>query len=117
MLSQPIATASQRERYEAYRSPRIEDCPPAARLHRQGGDAEDRDYAGRVLGRTCRYRQGPRTEEPRTVEGARYPASQDRRLASRQQGQEVRRQRLYRLPEGDRLSATRAGNAQGRDRQ
>ena len=47
-------------------------------------------------------------EEPRAAGGARHAAGQDRRLAPRQQGQGVRPQRLYRVPEGDRLSACRS---------
>ena len=45
------------------------------------------------------------------------PAGEDRRLASRPQGQAVRHERLYRVPQGDRLSPARTGDAQGRDSQ
>ena len=56
-------------------------------------------------------------EKPRAARLPRRAAGQDRRLASRQQGQAVRHERLYGVPQGDRLSAAGAGDAQGRDRQ
>ena len=56
-------------------------------------------------------------EESRTARGARHAAGEDRRLAPRPQGQAVRHERLYGLPQGDRLSAAGAGDPEGRDRQ
>src|ERR1700726_3563935 len=102
--------------HESHRSPWIEDRPGPVRFHRQGGDAQDRDRPRRVLGRACRHPARFGAEEPRAARLSRHPAGQDRRLASCPQGQAVRHERLYRVPQGDRLSLARTRDQDGRDR-
>ncbi len=114
-LSTPISI--EKARHETCRCPRIEDRPCPVRFHRQGGGPQDRDFARCVLGRRRRHRQKAGAEKPRAARLPRRPANQDRRLAPRQQGQGVRHERLHDVSQGDRLSAARAGDAEGRDRQ
>ena len=115
---QPVnAISTEKAHHESCRCPRIEDRPCPVRFHRQGGDPQNRDFARCVLGRSRRHHQETGAEKPRAARLPRRAAGQDRRLASRQQGQGVRHERLYGLPQGDRLSAAGAGDAEGRDRQ
>ena len=109
----PIST--EKAHHELCRCPRIEDRPCPVRFHRQGGGPQNRDFARCILGRCRRHHQKIRAEKPRAARLPRRAAGQDRRLASRQQGQAVRHERLYGLPQGDRLSLAGAGHAEGRD--
>ena len=76
------------------------------------GIAPDAFWAG-----LAGHRTGSGTEDRRAAESSRRTAGQDRRLAPRQQGQEAGHGGLYRVPEGDRLSAAGARDRGGRDRQ